>query len=68
MQPRDTLGVIDADRSDDNCGSGEDSDPNEADETEMFKTKLDVQEKGLSDDQILKYSVCQSLIPAVTMY
>ncbi|KAF8802191.1 hypothetical protein BYT27DRAFT_7197275 [Phlegmacium glaucopus] len=60
MKPRDTLGPTDADRYDETYDSGEDSDVDvdscKVDDDEL-KLELDIQEEGLTDEQILKYSV-----------
>lgn len=64
MKPRDFLGPTDADRYDEMRASGEDSD-RDVDFRKVYddrvKFTLDIQEEGLSDEQILKYSVRQKL-------
>lgn len=65
MKPREFLD--DLDPYDDGYDSGEDPnsgvDPREADDDEL-KLKLDIQEEGLSKEQILKYSVRHRLYPS----
>jgi hypothetical protein len=62
MKPRDSLGPTDADRYDEACDSGEDSD-SDFDFDDQVKFMLDIQEEGLSDEQILTYSL-EKLYPS----
>ena len=60
MRPRDCLELTEADRYDEAYDSGEDSD-DDVEERNMdgseLDLELDIHEEGLTDEQILKYSV-----------